>query len=424
MKKIFLNLVKHPLFSGSFLMFAGSMFVNAVNYFYHLLMGRILGPVDYGTLASIFSILYITSIIPISASVSIVKFVSSAKDKIERISIYNSINKLTFNIALILALLMAVFSYPISVFLNINNFYEVLLIAPILFLTLVTLVNQATLQGILDFLGVVGPNLIASIVKLGAGLLLVWLGFSVMGAIWGVLLGGIFAYFISYKLIHDKMLKHVSKSIGDDKYDLKDFYKYSLPVLIQSFALTSFFTTDVILVKHFFPSFETGLYAALSTLGKIIFFASSPVTSAMFPIISGKHARKEDYSKVLLFSLIATTLISGGIVLFYFIFPSLSIGLLYGEKYLSAGPNLVWMGMFIGLYTIAYLLTNFYLSIGKTKIGYLVLFAAVVQIIAICIWHSSLLVVIQISFYIMLILCLVLLGCLRYNPSNEQKLHK
>ena len=39
---------------------------------------------------------------------------------------------------------------------------------------------------------------------------------------------------------------------------------------IQALAFTSFFTTDLILVKHFFPPFEAGIYAALSTLGKII----------------------------------------------------------------------------------------------------------------------------------------------------------
>lgn len=387
-------------------------------------MGRMLGPVDYGTLASIFSILYITSIIPISASVSVVKFISSAKDEIERIAIYNSINKLTFKIALTLSLLMAIFSSPIAKFLNILNFHEVVLIAPILFLTLVTLANQATLQGILNFWGVVGPNLVSSVVKLGSGLLLVWLGFSVMGAVWGVLLGGIFAYFISYKLIKNKMLEHASKIIKNDKYDLKDFYKYSLPVLVQSFALTSFFTTDVILVKHFFSSFDAGLYAALSTLGKIVFFASSPITSAMFPIISGKHARKKNYDKILLVSLIVTVLVSIGIVSFYAVFPRIAIGVLYGQKYLSAGPNLVWMGMFIGLYTVVYLLTNFYLSIGKTKFGYIILFAAIAQIIAIWVWHGSLLVVIQISFYVMLLLCLVLLVCLRYNLSDGKKINR
>lgn len=77
------NLLKHPLFSGSFVMIAGSMAINVVNYIYHLLMGRILGPVDYGTLASVYSLLYIVTIIPTSASVSIVKFISSAKDKRE-----------------------------------------------------------------------------------------------------------------------------------------------------------------------------------------------------------------------------------------------------------------------------------------------------------------------------------------------------
>ena len=62
-------------------MVGGSMLSNVVNYLYHLAMGRILGPVDYGILASLFSIFYIIGIVPLSSSVSIVKFVSTAKNK-------------------------------------------------------------------------------------------------------------------------------------------------------------------------------------------------------------------------------------------------------------------------------------------------------------------------------------------------------
>src|SRR3989344_3766281 len=96
--KLINKLINHPLFSGSAIMFVGSMGANAINYLYHLIMGRLLGPVEYGVLASLYSIMYLISIIPSSASVSIVKFISSAKDN-EVSSVYNSINRMIFKLA-------------------------------------------------------------------------------------------------------------------------------------------------------------------------------------------------------------------------------------------------------------------------------------------------------------------------------------
>jgi O-antigen/teichoic acid export membrane protein len=404
------NFLRHPLFSGSFIMFAGSMGINVINYIYHLLMGRILGPSDYGILASLYSILYITSIVPASASMTIVKFISSAKNSLARANIYYAINKFVFSLALILSILLMIFSPAIAHFLKISNLWSVMIIGPILLLTLIILVNQATLQGILNFTGYVTLAFISSLGKLIFGLLFIFWGWSTFGAMVGILIGIFLTYLISLKFI-----SWVIKNHKKGNYNLSSFFKYSLPVLIQALAFSSFFTTDLILVKHFFSPFEAGLYAALSTLGKIIFFASSPIAGTMFPIIAGRSARGENYSRILFASLGITTAISFSLILLYFMFPALSIRLLYGSAYLGATNNLVWMGIFIGFYCIAYLLINFFLSIGKTKIAIVPLILAIVQIAAIWFWHKSILGVIQISLSIMAALCLALFLYLGYN---------
>src|SRR5690606_35205120 len=94
------TIVSHPLFSGSSIMILGSLGANAINYLYHLIMGRALGPVDYGKLAAIFSLLYIVSVVPISSGFAIVKFISTAKDKKERDRFYSSIRAFFTKLAL------------------------------------------------------------------------------------------------------------------------------------------------------------------------------------------------------------------------------------------------------------------------------------------------------------------------------------
>lgn len=405
MKKI----LTHPLISGSLLLVMGSMFVNAINLFYQVTMGNLLGPVGYGVLLSLYSILYILSIVPISTSVSIVKFISSSKDKRERSQVYEGIKHFVFKIAIVTSLGVFLFSPLIAKFLNIDDVVSVSLTAGVLFFSLVGLVNQASLQGILDFFGVVGPNLVSSVVKLVLGILLIALGFSVRGAMFAVVLGVALAYLFSIFLIGDKFT-HTSK----EKFKLKPFIKYSGPVLLQALAFSSFFTTDVILVKHFFPAYEAGLYAALSTLGKIVFFGASPVAQVMFPHVSKKHTKGEKYMPILIGSLGLTFAMSLLIVVIYFLFPNIIIGTLY-KRYLAASGNLGWMGLFIAFYTIANLLINFLLSINKTKIVIVPIMFAVLQIVLIWVFHSSLLQIIQISLTTMVFLCLVLFAYLGYD---------
>ena len=125
MKKILLfknyinRFIKHPLFSGGMIMVGGNMFVSVINYAYHLIMGRTLGPVNYGILASIYSILYLISVVPSSASISIIKFVSSAKSDVETYSIYRSLSNFVFYLAIILSSIFIFISPSIAKFLHI-----------------------------------------------------------------------------------------------------------------------------------------------------------------------------------------------------------------------------------------------------------------------------------------------------------------
>jgi len=414
MKKIINNFIKHPLFSGSLIMVGGSMAVNVINYLYHLLMGRILGPVDYGVLASLYSLIYLIGIVPISTSVAIVKFISSAKSEKEIYSIYKSLSNFVFYLAVFVSLAFFVFSPLIAGFLHIDNFWTVSLVSFVLFFSLLTLVNQSTSQGLLKFMGSVGPNFVSAVLKLVLGIILIWLGWSVFGAMVGVVVGAVVSYFYSLQFV-----KKILKASKFEKFVLKPFFAYAFPVLVSALAFTSLFTVDVILVKHFFPPFEAGIYAALSTLGKIIFFAASPITATMFPIVSGRKARGEAHLKIFLASLGLTALMAIAITGFYWLFPNMAIGVLYGSAYLSAKGALVWMGIFILFYTLSYLLVNYSLSLGDSKTVYFPFLAAALQAPLIWFFHGSILQVVQISLVLALAMFVFLTVYLGYNHLRK-----
>lgn len=414
MKKI----LNHPLFSGSILMVGGNMFANVINYIYQIYFsGRLLGPVGNGQLGSLFAILYIVTIIPVSTSASIVKFISSAKNHSEALLVYKEIYKLVFRITIMLTVLLFLISPLISNFIHIP-LLSILVIPFILFFSLITLINQATMQGLLKFWGSVGPNIVSSTAKLAFGLIFVLLGGFVFGAMVGILIGVILAFIYS-RFLFNNFIRDIKPK---GKFNFDKFLKYSFPVLIHSFAFTSIFTVDVILVKHFFPDEIAGQYVALSTLGKIIYFAASPVAAVMFPMVASRHSKGEKFFHLLLTSLFVTLLISLSVVSVYFVIPKLVIGLSYGQKYINIAPDLPWMGLFICFYSISYFMMNFFLSIDKIKLVLLPLFFSVLQIILLWIFHTSILQVIQISLTLMVALFTVLSAFLVYNRIKYEKI--
>lgn len=415
MKQKIKNLMSHPLFSGSAIVFIGNMSANAINYVYHLVMGRLLGPVEYGILASLYSVLYLVSIIPSSASVSIVKFISAAKDN-EIYSVYEAIRKLILKIAIVMSVLVAVITPLVSKFLHIESTWSVILVAPILFLSLLTLVSQSASQGLLKFTGYIIPTLISSLIKFLLGVIFVVIGWSVFGAMFAIVIGAAISYLYSYKYIK----KHI-KIIKISKVNLRPFFGYSGPVLIQALAFTSIFTTDVILAKHFLSPFSAGIYAAISTLGKIIYFAASPIAATMFPVISKRKSLNQGYLKVFFASLAITVAIASTITILFWLFPNIAIGVLYGKDYLSAKADLVWMGVFILFYTLSNLLVNFFLSIGNVRIVLIPLLASIVQAIVIWFYHGSITEIIHSSLFVTLVMFICLSVYTGYNLHNEQK---
>ncbi len=413
---MFRKVLSHPIFSGSLLMIGGTMLANIVNYFYQLTMGRTLGIVSYGELSSIFAIFYIVTIVPISASPSIIKFISTAKNHNEVGFIYQKINLIILKTALALAIIVLLLSPLISSFLHIG-ILEVTLVAPVIFFSLITVTNQALLQGVLRFWGNVGPNFLGSVSKLIFGIIFVIIGWKVFGAVLGVLFGAVLGYLYSLYLAKQFLKKLKPKG----KFDLKKFLKFSFPVLIFSFSFTSFFTLDLILVKHFFTDIQAGIYATLSILGKIIYFAAAPIASVMFPHVAGRHARGENYFQLLLVSLLVTIFVALGIVSVYALFPDIIIGVFAKGNKIIPVEDLIWMGLFICFYTISYFLMNFFISIDKVKIVIVPLMFAVLQFILILFFHNSILQVIQISLFVMIILFIILFSYLVYNRISYAK---
>ena len=386
------EIVKNPLFSGSAIMIVGSNVANFFAYIYHLILGRILGPSSYSELATLISILGLMGVISSSFYLVIVKFVSSAK-KNERKAMLSWLSKKGFILGVSVLLVFSALVPFLSSSLQIDS-KTLFLVGPIFLVSTLAFINKSFLLGLLKFEKFIGTALSEAFLKLILGLLFVYLGLSVFGATLGMFLAFAAGWVISRFFLKE--------FLGGKERNFKksrQLFIYSIPIIFQTIAVTSLYSTDIILVKHFFPPYEAGLYASLSTLGRIIFFGAAPVSTVMFPMISRRYAKGENYRKIFIYSLLLTMLIASGVLLIYSLFPEFSIKILFGTAYLEAAPLLFWFGVFMALFTLSSLFISYFLSIEKTKVVVFPLIAAAAQVVGIWFWHDTILSVIKVSIF-------------------------
>lgn len=415
--KLINKMAENKLVAGSLVMFVGATIFNIGNYLFHLLMGRMLGPANYGILTALISLLYIISIPAMTLGTTMVKFVSLSKAKGDYSQIYSLFYELSRKflvVSIIIFILFTLASKYIASFLQIPHYGLIILIGSLFLVSFLPTINNSILQAFLNFKFLVANNILWVILKIILATGLVYLGFSVGGAIVAILVSSTVTYLVSF-LPLKFLWATKDKKIG--KVDWLKLASFAGPVFLAILGLTSLYTTDIILVKHFFPAFEAGLYAALAVVGKIIFFASGAIVTVMFPLVSETYENGGHYRPLLVQSLSLVLVISVGITGIYFLIPALMIKILYGSSYLAASPNLGVFGIFISLYSLSNILINFFLSIRKTKVVALVLIAALSQVILISFFHASIQEVIRISI---LVTALLLGSLLLYYFRSEK----
>lgn len=393
------------------IMFFASSLVNIFNYVYNIILGRMLGPSNYGVLVSLLSILLISGSFSGSFSLVLTKFTSQFKTEENESNIFLLLKYSYFAIlffSLISFFIFLIFSNKIANFLNIKSNTPIIILGiAISFLFLITPL-RGILRGLQKFTYLGLSLVIESLIKLILGILLVILGFGINGAISALPLSTLFSIFIVLFPLNFLM----SYKGKDSSIDFKEIFKYFWPVFISMTCFFILINTDIILVKHFFNPIEAGIYSVAVQFGKIVFFFPISVTFVMFPKITQLSILKKDTSKVFLKYLILVLFMCLIITSLYYIAPDFLINLFFGKQYLDSANLIFFYGIAMTLYSLVFIFINYFLSINDKRISIIVLFFALVQLISIWFIHDSLIRILQIvcinSFLINLICFLIL----------------
>jgi O-antigen/teichoic acid export membrane protein len=387
-------LMFHPLARGSAIVLAGSLFGNVGAFVYTLLIGRILGPVRYGELASLFSFSYMLNVPSIVMQTVLTRYIAGSKadGEIGRAkTLAISAAKALVVVVIVGSLVMMVFAHIIAEFLHIQENYSVWFMYIASSFALLTTVEVSLLQGFQLFA--------KAVIYSGIGVIIRTIG-GITGAFFGVA-STAFANsvtsglgFLIYLIPLGFVLNAKAKSSAIVK---KEFLVYSIPAFLSILGITSLYSSDILLAKHFLSSFDAGQYAALSIMGKIVFFASSSVAYVMLPVVAERSKSGVRSQKLVYAALGAIAMVSFGITVGYFLLPKLALQILFGKAYFSAAPYLGLFGIFLSLYSLSNLLVTTFLGAGNNKVWIFVLSSAFLQIIGIYFYHTNVVSVIWVN---------------------------
>jgi O-antigen/teichoic acid export membrane protein len=407
------------------IIFIASFIVNIINFFYQIIMGRLLGPSEYGILNVIFSFLLIAAAIMGTVQTTSAKYsaIYLAEDNIDKIkSFLISITKRILIFTIIISVILVVFINSVVSFLRIES------ILPVIFLGIMVIegsliaIGRGTLQAIKNFKSL-GLNLIAEVfLKLGLGIILVYVGLKANGAILGLMLATLFSYFLILLPLR-KILGRKKESTIDNKIDIKRFYKNILLIFISTILFSLLSYADIVLVKHFFTSNEVGYYSAAAQIGRIVLYFTGAFILVIFPRFSEKFTKKEGLKNLVLKSFVFILLISGVFLIICFLFPEFIIRILFGDKYLLASNLIFKYGLFMSIISFINLQVFYFISVDKYY--YLISLFLILSGMITLIWfyHGSLINVLIILIYSSLIVFIInfLLMALPYKNKEKFK---
>lgn len=383
---------------GSLLIFLGNNIGNFFNFLYNILMARMLGPKIYGDLGVILSVLAFIGIPLGILHLFLVKIVSSYWGKNDVGAIHSLFSYFTWKLFIVwsaVGFLFIVFHQVILDVLRLDMMAPIAIIAILIAFSGVGTLNRAILQGSLSFLYLTVVGIAEVLLKLIFATGLVFFGYQLVGALAGMTLSGTIIYFLS--LIQ---IKRMVRNAQGKKFALSwKLLSSFTPVLFSMIILTTFISADIILVRRFFPATVAGEYVALSTVGKITFYAVGPLISVMFPLVSARKSAGLPYLKPLFGTLLVSLALSSLILILYFLFPKFIVGIIFGEKYYGIVPYLGLFSVSICIYSLNSILTHFLLSVSASKSIYTLCMISLVQIVGILAFHESISQVLWVNIF-------------------------
>ena len=303
-------------------------------YAIHIYLARLLGPEKYGVWGVCIAIITICYVFLNNGVRQVVSKSSAKYPESAKYFLKKGIT-VQLTISIILGLFVIIFSENIAYLFNDKD-----LITPLYLSGIIIIIQSLSFvyTGVINGLKNFGhENVVRStygFVRPVVAILLVYLGFEVMGALAGFLIASITAAILGIIL---------TWNLGNKKYNaikVSNILKSSIPIMIIFGGIAIIMNFDLLSVKHFMPEGQfSGYYTSAAAISKISYWFLFAFGSVLLPFVSSSfHKNDIEQTRKYIDEIIRYSLLIVLPVVFLFSFyADNAVCLIYGEGYQPAG---------------------------------------------------------------------------------------
>ena len=404
-----LTVIKSRKLTPEQLFMVSVLAVNGGNYLYNLILGRLLGPTAFADAAVLITFLLVLSFVAMTFQLVTAKFSVLFENELFK-NFITRVYQQAFVVGIGLGILIIACASQLQALFNTSSSAMFIIFGCGVPLYFLMSVNRGAFQGKKAFKSLSityqAEMLSRLVITLGLILLLDIQSSAVIAI--GILLSFVFGLF-PFKM---KQISFKKPAALDAKYSkqIKNFF-----LLTAFYELTQIIinNSDILLVKHYFESYEAGLYASLALIGRIVYFIAWMFVMLLLPAVVELKKEGKETASVLFKYVGYIGAISMLIVFTCLVFPEIIINILFGEQYIAMAPLLWKYAIATSMFAISNIFAYYYLSLDKYVPVIISGVFGMLQMVLVIFFHDSLeqvvhmqivamflLLVIQLSFFI------------------------
>lgn len=375
--------------------YSSSVAAGALNYLYNIVMARpaFLGPAQFSALAALGALLYLEGIVSSTVTTVSTNYTATLLGAGHGSQVRLMVRRLSTNVVfsgLALALLLLGAARYLTRELHLASVLPIYILAPIMIVTLLVGVLVGVLQGSRAFGALAAVTVLGALLRLLLALPLVaYWRLDLPGALLANLAALVGVLVIIALLVQRRYPPTRAFSLPENTVSRTTLWGYAGYVFITVLGLTALYSIDIILAQHYLTTTQASLYASLSTLGRIVYFATLPITLMMFPTVSHRAAAGYTYRRVLLLTGTSIAIICACLGLLYALVPGVIIHYTVGSIYAEGAADLWLYAAFFSALSLATWLAHFLLARRRMIVALIPSLCLFFQIFFIVRHHTS-----------------------------------
>lgn len=391
----FSQLLQRDFIRHNLIFFIGTLLISIFNYIYYPVVGRLVPVADFGEVQAIISLYMQLGLLLTAFGYVVINIIANTKNHSEAMPLILKLERITLYASVALFILLYILSFALKSSFKFSSVLPIVLVGVVVILNIPVTSRMYFLQGMKRLKEVSITGILFAAGKLVITVVLIWLGVSVVSAVFGYILALILALLYLHPITRNKFPSSAKSLnvLSDLKYhgerSIRDEVVYGLAILMLLSGVTLLYLTDTIVVRLFFDENAAGLYSAVASVARIIFFITASVSGVLIATIKYGGPYKQNLS-VLYKSLGLVVLVGGVVAAFFALFPNTTINLLFGAKYEGSANLLPLLSLVMLICSFNNLLVCYEIALRRFRAIYIVGAGVLIAGLLIIFNHDSL----------------------------------